>query len=83
MSVILDILIIFLEIYFYIIVARVIASWIRIDPYHPVIQFLIRVTDPVLEPIKSVLPPVGGFDLSPIVAILIIRGLVWAISHIG
>jgi YggT family protein len=83
MSAILHILIIFLEIYFYIIVARVIISWIRVDPYHPVVQFLIRVTDPVLEPIKSILPPIGGFDLSPIVAILIIRVLVYALSRIG
>ena len=75
MSAIVEILIIFLEIYSFIILAKVLISWVRVDPYHPIVQFLNAVTDPVLEPIKSVLPQTGMIDFSPIVAFLIIMVL--------
>lgn len=38
-------------------------------------QFLDAVTGPVLAPLRSVIPPIGGFDLSPLVALLLISGI--------
>ena len=53
---------------------RAVISWVSPDPDNPLVQFLIRVTDPVLEPIRRLLPMMG-IDISPIIAIFIIRFL--------
>lgn len=61
--------------------ARAILSWFPIgydSPVRPVADFLHRITEPVLAPIRRVLPPLGGFDLSVLVVIVgiqILRGL--------
>jgi YggT family protein len=59
--------------YQWILIARVVASWINADPYNPIVQFLYNVTEPVLERIRNFLPvTAGGFDLSPIIAFIAI-----------
>lgn len=50
--------------------ARVVLSWIRHDPFHPIVSFINRVSDPVLRPFRGLIPPVAGFDLSPILAFI-------------
>ena len=64
-----------LQVFMFLIIARALISWVRLDPYHPIVQFLYRVTEPVLEPIRRVLPPTGLIDLSPMIAIIIIFAL--------
>ena len=55
-------------------IIRVVLSWIpNVDYYHPVVQFIYRVTSPILDPIRRVVPPAGGLDLSPLVAILLLQ----------
>lgn len=66
-----------LTIYLWIVIIRAFISWVSPDPYNPVVQFLHKATDPVLNPISRALPPTGGMDLSPIVLILIIYFLQW------
>jgi YggT family protein len=62
-----------LNIYMWLIIVRAIASWFAMDPYNPIYQFLIRITEPVLGYIRRLLPLRAGMvDLSPIFAILII-----------
>ncbi len=56
-----------LTIYYWIILIRALISWVNPDPYNPVVQFLHRATEPVLEPIRRILPPLP-IDLSPMVA---------------
>lgn len=56
------------------IVVRAIFSWIpSVDYGHPAIRIIMRVTDPILEPIRRIMPPVGGFDLSPVIAIVLLQ----------
>ncbi len=56
------------------IVVRALLTWIpSVDYGHPLIRLIIRVTDPILEPVRRALPPLGGFDLSPIVAIVLLQ----------
>ena len=68
-------------VYELLILIRVLLSWINIDPNrrrldHPLIQLLQQVTDPVLQPLRRVIPPIGGtLDISPIVALLILEVL--------
>ena len=62
--------------FFYLaIMARIILSWFRIDPYHPVSVLLFRVTEPILAPFRNIIPPIGMIDISPIVA-LVVLGIV-------
>ena len=59
--------------YMWIIIARAVISWVSPDPYNPIVQFLYRATDPVLEPIRRRLPGGGfGIDFSPLIVILAI-----------
>jgi YggT family protein len=67
---VLDIL---LTAYYWIIIIRAVISWVNPDPWNPIVQFLHRVTEPVLAPIRRLLPTWRlGIDLSPLVAILIV-----------
>lgn len=62
-----------LTIYMWIIIGRAVISWVNPDPYNPIVQFLYRVTEPVLSPIRSRIPFGNmGIDISPILVILAI-----------
>jgi YggT family protein len=62
-----------LNLYMWLIIIRALASWFSPDPYNPIYQFLIRITEPVLGYIRRFLPMrVGMMDLAPIVALLAI-----------
>jgi YggT family protein len=59
--------------YFWILIARAVLSWVNPDPYNPIVRFLVRVTEPVLRPIRERLPTMSmGLDLSPMVVMLAI-----------
>jgi YggT family protein len=62
-----------LNLYMWVIVVRALISWVSPDPYNPIVQFLYRVTEPVLYPIRKRLP-FGqlGIDFSPIIVIMVI-----------
>lgn len=56
------------------VVVRVVLSWVpSVDYGQPLIMLIVRITDPVLQPVRRVLPPMGGLDLSPVVAILLLN----------
>ncbi|HVV67443.1 MAG TPA: YggT family protein [Gammaproteobacteria bacterium] len=60
----------FIMFYFYAIIIRVILSWITPVHHNPVFFALTQLTEPVLHPIRRVLPMLGGFDLSPLAALI-------------
>ena len=69
-----------LEIYMWVIIIRALISWVNPDPYNPIVQILTRVTEPALRPIRKLVPPHKiGVDLSPLIAILIIIFLQYAL----
>lgn len=56
------------------ILIRVLLSWIpNLDRGNPLVQLLHQITDPVLEPARRIIPPLGGMDFSPIVVILVLQ----------
>jgi len=62
-----------LTVYIWIIVIRALISWVSPDPYNPIVRFLYRITEPVLRPVRRILPISGmGIDFSPLIVILII-----------
>ncbi len=75
MNIIKSILVYALNIYSLILLARVLISWIDPAVNQPISRFLVQLTEPVLAPIRRILPPAGSLDLSPLVAFLIIAVL--------
>jgi len=60
-----------LQIYTFVLLIRILITWIpNLDPYHPIVQMLFQVTDPVLEPARKLIPPIGMIDISPIVVFI-------------
>ncbi|MCU0464979.1 MAG: YggT family protein [Anaerolineae bacterium] len=78
--IILSIISLALSVYSFILLARVLMTWFpNVDPSHPVVRFLYEATEPVLAPVRQLLPPMAGLDLSPVVvlvAISLIRTLI-------
>ena len=71
---VLDIL---LRILYWLILIRALVSWVNPDPYNPVVQFLYKATEPILYPIRRLLPLNFrfGLDISPVIAFLLIMFL--------
>jgi YggT family protein len=64
---------ILLDTYWWIVLARVIVSWVQADPYNPIVRFLHAATDPLLYRVRRLLPmSYGGIDFSPLVVMLAI-----------
>jgi YggT family protein len=68
------------RLYMFVLLARVLISFVQIDPYHPAVQFLYQITEPVLQPLRQILPPAGGLDFSPFVAMLLVQLLTSVIA---
>lgn len=67
---------IILTIYMWIIIFRAVISWVNPDPYNKIVIFLYRVTEPVLGPIRRLIPRNNlPFDFSPIIVLLVIMFL--------
>ncbi|UCE20355.1 MAG: YggT family protein [Gemmatimonadota bacterium] len=62
-----------LNVYIIVILIRVVLSWVRPNPYNPFVQVIYKLTEPVLAPIRRIVPPFGGtIDVSPIILFIII-----------
>ncbi len=60
-----------LTLYMWIVIIRALLSWVNPDPYNPIVQFLHRVTDPLMDQIRRLIPMSGmGIDFSPIIVIM-------------
>lgn len=68
-----------LFLYMWLIIIRALISWVNPDPWNPIVQFLMKATDPVLIVIRRRVGVLGGIDVSPIVAILLIMFLQYAV----
>ena len=84
MSALFEILAMLIQVYSYVLLARALISWIpNLDPYNPIVQFLYQITEPVLEPIRRLIPPLGGMiDISMLVAffgIMILQQLLFTL----
>ena len=61
----------FLQIYIYLIILRAILSWFEPNPSNPFTRLLFTVTEPVLRPVRRLIPPIGGkLDLSPLIVLI-------------
>ena len=67
------IIMVFVNIYTFVILARVVMSWLNVNPYSPVAQVIYDLTEPVLAPVRNLLPPAAGLDFSPIIVLVVLQ----------
>ena len=72
----------FLDIYMLLIVIRIIFSWGNVSYTNRVMRFLVNTTDPILAPMRRIVPPLGVFDISPLVALLLLWLLKTAVAAV-
>jgi len=61
-----------INLFVYAIFIRIILSWVAQGAYNPATAIITTLTEPVLRPFRRILPPMGGFDISPIFAIILL-----------
>lgn len=64
------------------IIVRALLSWFNLDPRSPLIQALDQITEPILEPIRRIMPRLGMIDLSPLVAIFLLIAISSAVQSV-
>jgi YggT family protein len=60
---------------------RAILSWFIHDPRNPLVQVLDQITEPILSPLRRVVPRLGMMDITPLVAIILLQFLAQAVSQ--
>jgi len=75
-----------IQLYSLVILVRIILSWIpNVDRNNQIIRLLYQITDPVLKPVRRVIPPIGMIDISPLVALVLLsaveRALVGSLGY--
>ena len=71
--------------YKWVVVIRVLISWINPDPYNPIVQFLRGVTDPAIEMVRRIMPSFlwsTGLDFTPLILILLLRVVIMFLESI-
>ena len=80
MRALIDVILLALHLYFYLLIAAAVLSWLiafnvvntRNQAVAMIGDFLFRITEPALRPIRNMLPNLGGIDISPVILILLI-----------
>ena len=70
---ILELAILSLNLFFFVILIKIILSWVAPQNYNPMTVLLNSMADPVLRPFRRIVPAIGGFDISPIFAIVLLK----------
>jgi YggT family protein len=67
-----------MNLYIWVVIAAAVISWVNPNPYNPIVRLLHRLTEPVMAPIRQLLPPwrTFGLDFSPMIVILLIQWVV-------
>lgn len=74
-----DMLRLFFNVFFWAIILNAILSWIQ-QSYSPVGRLLTQITMPIMRPIHRVIPPIGGIDISPIPALILLHLMIMVIA---
>jgi len=61
-----------LDIFVWLVIIRALMSWVSPDPRNPVVQLIVSLTDPIMEPFRKIMPDMGGIDLSPMILIFVV-----------
>ncbi len=80
---ILGVISLLVNIYFFALLAMIILSWVAPGSNHPAIYLLYQITEPVMAPLRKLLPPMGGLDFSPILVFVLINIIQIALRHLA
>ncbi|HIG56681.1 MAG TPA: YggT family protein [Candidatus Latescibacteria bacterium] len=75
-----------IQTYIYVVLIRVVISWINPDPYNPIVQFLRGVTDPAIEAVRRIMPSFllsTGLDFTPLILILLLQAVMMLLNNIS
>jgi YggT family protein len=64
-----------LDFYTLIVFVAVVLSWLRLSPDNPVVRVVATLTEPVLAPIRKLLPDLGGIDFSPMILLVLVQAV--------
>lgn len=65
------------------ILIRALLSWVAPDPRNPIVQALDAITEPILQPLRQVVPRVGMIDITPMVAIILLQVIAQLLASSG
>jgi len=68
------------EILIGVIIVRAILSWFNLRRDNPIVVVLSFITDPILEPLRRIVPRLDGLDLTPMIAVLVLWLIVWLLT---
>jgi len=68
-----DLVLQLINLYFYLIIIVAIASWVAAQNFNSVLSVLQKITAPVLNPVRQIVPPIAGIDFSPLIALVLIK----------
>ncbi|MDP4788772.1 MAG: YggT family protein, partial [Haliea sp.] len=71
------------NIYFFALLAMIILSWVAPGSRHPALLLLFQLTEPVMAPVRRLLPNMGGIDFSPILLFILINVIQIALGHMA
>ncbi|MDI6710602.1 MAG: YggT family protein [Thermoanaerobacterales bacterium] len=87
MSLLIQLVNVAFQVYSWLMIARILLSWVRHDPRNPIIRFIYEITEPFLGLFRRIIPPIGMVDISPIAAFIVldlirrfVLSLLWNIS---
>lgn len=72
MSFLIQLLNVAFQVYSWLMIARILLSWVRHDPRNPIIRFIYEITEPFLGLFRRLIPPIGMIDVSPIAAFIVL-----------
>lgn len=76
-----DIVGVVLNIFFYAIIINIILSWVSPRQYNPLTEILHLMTEPLLNPARRFIPPISGFDISPIPVLIILQFITMLVAN--
>ncbi|MDA1092941.1 MAG: YggT family protein [Acidobacteria bacterium] len=62
-----------IELYTFVVFVAIVVSWLQLPPSNPIAQIAVTLTEPVLAPIRRLVPPVAGLDFSPMILVVALQ----------
>jgi YggT family protein len=63
------------EVLVFTIIIRVLLSWVFPNPYNPFVRILYEITEPILAPLRRIIPRIGMLDITPFIAIIVLQAI--------
>jgi len=78
-----DVIALLLQLLWFAILIRALLSWFSPNPSNPLVQALDAITEPILQPLRQIIPRIGMLDITPLVALLVIGFLAQLVRNSG